>query len=125
MRVVRVVFEEEIKRFGLNEREVREVAGKVVRATDRDWDLNDVTVENGYCKIAIEVNGKFGGKFDSWANSLQVRAKEIFRQIEQALEDYAYVKQYVAIYNNCNGNGRNGSEEVKEIMRKVGIPVIS
>lgn len=132
MRVVRVVFEEELKSYGLSEREIREVAGKVVRAISKeksmDWDLNDVVAENGYCRIAIECNDRLGGKFGNWADSLQIQAERIFKQIQEALEDYAYLKQFIAVYNNCNGhngNGRKVSEDTKEIMRKLGIVVIS
>jgi len=121
MRVVRVLFEEEIKMFGLSEEEVREIAGKVVRSYSKrngqNWELNDVRTSE--CQIAIECNGRFGclPKF------LEDVAKEIFKEIVQALEDYAYLKQFFIVYNNCNGH--NGRSEAKEIMRKLGIPVIS
>ena len=139
MLVQRVVFVEEIKTFGLSEREIREIAGKVVRSyakrTHTEWgklfELNDVRMPERdprlmpTCQIAIECNGRFG----NMPNFLMDRAKEIFTEIEQALQEYANFRKFLTVYNNCNGhnghNGRNGSSETKEIMRRVGIPVIS
>ena len=119
----RIVFGAEINSFGLSERKVREVLNKVV-GREFDWDVHDIRDgRNGRVEVFLEFNEK--GRFyisGSTFDEIKKVAERLFKQIEQALEDYAYVKQYIAVYNSCNGG--NGSA-AKEIMRKVGIPVIS
>ena len=123
MIVRRVVLVEEINSFGLSEKEILEIAGRAVREyanrTGGEWELSDVVVlENSkLAKIAIERYGRFG----DIPNFLVEEAKELFAKIERALGDYAYLKQFMNIYNDCNGQ----KSDTKEVMRKVGIPVIS
>jgi len=121
--VQRIVFGAEIYGFGLSEREVREVLNRVM-AREREWDVSEIRKgTNGKIEILLEHNTTgcpiFGGEY---YESLKRRAGDLFKLIETELERYATLKPYLAIYNNCNGhNGRNGTREVLE---KVGIPVL-
>ncbi len=119
--LVRIVLAGEIRTFGLSEREVREVANEVIRNEDREWEVSDVRMNGGTVEIELEFNiiGRYIGNDVKYVRD---RAKEILGVIESELETYAIFKKYSRIFNNCNGNG---TSEAKEIMRKVGIPVIS
>ena len=125
--VQRIVFGAEINSFGLSEREVLEIAGKVVRTVTKDsahdWELNDVKSRKNKTIVVLEVSRSLEiYSTEEMILELRKRAREIFNEIERALEDYAYVKQFLTVYYNCNGhNGRNGTREVLE---KVGIPVL-
>ncbi len=125
--VDRIVFRAEINSFGLSESEIREIANRVIEKEKRDgWDIDDVRpLRNGNYLVCIEYNN-YSSNFDKDGfDFIKKHAKEIYERLEAALQDYKLVKRYVEIYNNCNGHNGNGKSEAKEIMRKVGIPVIS
>ncbi len=129
--VQKIVFGAEISSFGLSEREVLEIAGKVVRTVTKDsahdWVLSDVECKkNNVVLISLEVSRSlemYSAK--EMIPELREDARRIFDKIEQVLGDYTYVKQFITVYNNCNSHNDEKSEDAKEIMRKVGIPVIS
>ena len=122
--VSRIEYWVEVKSFGLEEREVLEVANRVLK---KDWELaeiSDIKQENGYCKIYVEfyvgVVNYDGESFER----LKDEVKKLGERIERALEVYKALKNVIEIYNSCNGNGKIGKEHI-EILEKLGIPVIS
>ncbi len=120
----RVVFGMEIRAFGLEEREIREVANSVIKDYS-EWDINDIkSGRNGHIELYLEYNYKETIIDGELFEGIKHLAKTIAKEIEEHLKIYKAQKRYFEIYNNCNGhNGR--TSEAKEIMRKVGIPVIS
>ena len=118
MWVRRIVFGAEIKTFGLEEREIREVLNKVV---DGEWDIEDIkNGRNGCIEVQLEFRPR--GQYCGSIKPIEERATDLFKLMQSELERYATLKPYLRIYNRCNSH--NGSE-AREIMRKVGIQVIS
>jgi len=123
--VARIVFRAEINSFGLSEKEVREVANQVIEK-EYGWDIDDIRgTRDGNYLVYLEFNN-FSSNFDKDSfDSVKSHAKELAKRIEAALQDYKLIKRYLETYYNCNGHNGRKSEDAREIMRKVGIPVIS
>jgi len=118
--VVRIVLEGGIRTFGLSEEEIREVANEVIRNEGREWEVSDIRMNGGTAEIELEFNITGGRYIGNDIKYVREKAKEILSLIERELETYAIFKKYSRIYNNCNG--RNGT---KDVLEKLGIPVIS
>jgi len=121
----RIVFGAEINSFGLSEREVREVLNKVVREKPY-WEVSDIRNGRRDClEIFLEFNetGRPNIGCEIY-EEIKKAAENLFKLIESELARYAALKPFLETYYKCNGhNGR--CEDAKEIMRKIGIPVIS
>ena len=118
----RVVFGVEIRAFGLSEREVREIASSVIKDYS-EWDIYDIkNGRNGHIELYLEYNYKETFIDGELFEGIKYSAKTIAKEIEEHLKTYKALKRYFGVYYNCNGhNGRNGTREVLE---KVGIPVL-
>ena len=126
VRVSRIEFGVEIRGFGLGEREIREVANSVISEYKNEWDVSDIrNGRNGHIELYLEHNYREDLMDGELFEGIKHRAKEIAKLIERKLADYARIKPFLSIYTSCNGYNGNGRSEAKEIMRKVGIPVIS
>lgn len=122
-----IVYRVWIRSFGLEKREIREIAEKVVKEEFDTWSIGNVEKANGVeyileivCKV--DIRNFDGDSFDALKN----RVEEVAKKIEMVLEVYRVHKEFIQIYNNNNGhNGGNKNSEHLEIMERLGIPVIS
>ncbi|GEM_PF-3772524 len=122
--VSRIEYWVEVKSFGLEEREVLEVANRVLKKEWEKAEISEVERDCGYYRIYVEfyvgVVNFDGESFER----LKEEVKKLGERIERALEVYKALKNVIEIYNSCNGNGKIGKEHI-EILEKLGIPVIS
>jgi len=122
----RIEFGVEIRGFGLEEREVREVVNSVISGYKNEWNVSEIrNGRNGHIELYLEYNYREDLMDGELFEGIKHRAKDIAKLIENELANYARIKPFLSIYTNCNGHNGRKSEEAKEIIRKVGIPVIS
>jgi len=121
MRVVEIVFEEELETFGLEIGEVVEIVRETAKELDgirislEDWD------ENGKFRFAVRTGA--GRSYleeqpGSFVGHATEKMKEFFEKLENRLKYYHTIKPFLAIYS------RNGNSN-REIFEKAGIEVIS
>jgi len=120
MRVVEVVFEEELKTFGLEIGEVVEIVKETAKEVDNvrihleDWD------EYGTFRFSVKI------PVSKWLEEhpkdfMDVAVRELnnfLEKLENRLRYYYTIKPFLAIYS------RNGNSN-REIFEKAGIGIIS
>ena len=127
MRVVEVVFETEIKTFGLSADEIYEIVKEEIGKGDSfdivldDWDWEH---KNGNMVCKFAVSSAVGFKYIENSPSEFLRRaieelKVVLDDIGRKLEYYSMIKPFLAIYSK---NGRNG---IREVFEEKGIEVIS
>ena len=117
MRLVEVVFEEEINSFGLSEEEIKEIARGVLAKREG----NGVTIEIediNIATISFRVVNKSWGRNSDFLETAMTELDKILKDIMSKLKHYSSIKPFLAIYS------RNGNSN-REIFEKAGIEVIS
>jgi len=129
MRVVEVVFEEEIKTFGLEIGEVVEIVREAVREMNdregysiaielRDWFVRDGT-EYLNIELAIKaVSSYIKENKDDFLRKSESVVSKLLENLNKRLEYYNAIKPFLHIYSK-NGNSN------REIFEKAGIEIIS
>ena len=118
MRAVEIVFEEELKTFGLSEKEIEEIAKEILARREEE---NGVTIEIediNIATISLRVVNKSWGRNSDFLETAVIELDKILREIKSKLEYYSSIKPFLAIYS------RNGNSN-REIFEKAGIEVIS
>ena len=123
MRLVEIVFEAEIKTFGLSVDEVVEIVKETIENTRNgivckidDWNETgkfrfSVKAENG-----LEYIGRDPKEFAEFAKG---KLEEIMKTAEKKLEYYSMIKPFLNIYSRNDKNG------IREVFEEKGIEVIS
>ena len=124
MRVVEIVYEGELKTFGLEIGEVVEIVKETAKELDgvrvslEDWD------ENGKFRFSVKMHPGSTWLEEHPKDFMDVAVREFnnfFEKLENRLKYYSSIKPFLHIYSK-NGNGTG---EVREIFEKAGIEVIS
>ena len=121
MRLVEVVFEEELKTFGLEIGEVVEIVKETAKELDgvrihlEDWD------ENGKFRFSVKMLPGSTWLEEHPKDFMNVAVREFnnfFEKLKNGLEYYSLIKPFLAIYSK-NGNSN------RDLFEKAGIEVIS
>ena len=131
MRLVEIVFEAEIKTFGLEFEEVVEIVKESIGEGDRfditldDWEqIKQREDEEArlFCKFAVSLAAGFkyiGNSPGEFLRKAIEELKEVLDDIGRKLEYYSMIKPFLNIYSR---NGRNG---IRNVFEEKGIEVIS